>query len=110
MFVFWWTGKGFQTVLVTLAALAASAILFQAIAPELNDQPWPWMAALIASAAINWKFGRRYNAKSRAKVRSAKLTDQIFYRARHKFMSLPMETFSLVLLAGAIWGLVLILN
>lgn len=110
MFVFWWTGKGFQTVLITLVALAVSAILFQAIAPKLNDQPWPWMAALIGAAVANWKFGRQYNAKSRTKIRSTKLKDQLIYRARHKFMSLPMETFSLVMLAGVAAGLALAIN
>ena len=106
IFAFWWTGKGYVTALIVFGALCLSGILFQGLAPQLNDRPWPWMFALLAAAAINWKLGRNYNAKGRAKaLATTTKANQFLYRARHRFMSLPMETFSFVLVAIALVGL-----
>jgi hypothetical protein len=107
IFAFWWTGKGYVTALIAFGALCVSGIAFQGLASELNDGPWPWSLALVVAAAINWNVGRRHNAISRAKALANAKANQFLYRARHKFMSLPMETFSFVLVAAALVGLVL---
>jgi hypothetical protein len=104
IFAFWWTGKGYVTALIAFGTLCLAGVIFQGLAPELNDGPWPWSLALVIAAAINWNVGRRHNAKSRAKALATAKANKFLYRARHKFMSLPMETFSVVLGAAALIG------
>jgi hypothetical protein len=100
IYVAWWTGRGFFTVPIVVASL----IVFQLIraALLLPDGLWVAGAALLGAAAANWQIGRKLNRKSYAKVRGKRLRDRILYRARHKFMSVPMESFSIVLVAGAL--------
>jgi hypothetical protein len=64
---------------------------------DLSNGPWMFGLGLIVAAAVNWRVGRQCNQKSLAKVRSYRLRDRLFYRARNRFMSLPMETFSPIL-------------
>lgn len=100
MFVAWWTGKGYQTIWIVIA----SAILFELARAAFNlpEGVWVFGLALIGAAFANWFIGRRVNRKSLAKVRTRELRQRLLYRARHKFMSLPMETFSILLaIAGA---------
>ena len=56
--------------------------------------------ALIGAAIANWFIGRKLNRQSLAKVRTREIRQRLLYRARHKFMSLPMETFSILLAVG----------
>ena len=98
MFIAWWTGQGYRSILI----VAAAAILLELVraALRLTDGAWVFGLALLCAAAANWKIGRKLNNKSLRKVRSNRIRDRLLYRARHKFMSLPMETFSIGL-AGA---------
>jgi O-antigen ligase len=99
--VAWWTGKGYLTILIVLG----SAIVFELARAALNlpDGVWIFGLALFGAAAANWFLGRKINRKSLSKVRSSRLKERLIYRARHKFMSLPMETFSILLgLAGMV--------
>jgi hypothetical protein len=77
-------------------------ILLELIRAVLNlpEGSWVFGLALLGAAVANWVIGRRFNEKSLAKVRSHRIREKLLYRARHKFMSLPMETFS-VIIAGA---------
>ena len=98
--IVWWTGRGFATLLIVIASMIvvelARAIL------KLPDGLWVFGLALLGAAIANWMIGRRLNERSLAKVRSFRLRERLLYRARHKFMSLPMETFSIILaIAGA---------
>jgi hypothetical protein len=95
VYVAWWTGKGYLTIWVVVA----SAILFELVRMgfRLADGPWVFGLALLGAAAANWMIGRKFNSKSFSKVRSSRLKERLLYRARHKFMSLPMETFSVLL-------------
>jgi hypothetical protein len=104
VFVAWWTGRGYNTILIVVAA----AVLFELLraALHLPEGLWVFGVALIGASAANWVVGRKLNRKSLAKVRSHRLRERLMYRARHKFMSLPMETFSVILALGAVGVLV----
>ena len=56
----------------------------------------------MCAGVANWIIGCRQNAKRTAAVRSIRLRDTLVYRARHKFMSLPIETWSIPLVVGGI--------
>lgn len=105
MYVLWWTGKGFYTPLIVFAALTLAGFTLQASRPLLSDTPWLWGIALLGAGAANWFVGRRENARRLAKVGGTSIRSRLFYRARHKFMSLPFEIWSFPLVVG---GLVLI--
>jgi hypothetical protein len=100
VYVAWWTGRGYLTIWVVVA----SAILFELAraAFGLPDGVWVFGLALLGAAAANWTIGRKFNKKSFAKVRSTRLKERLLYRARHQFMSLPMETFSVLLGAAGL--------
>lgn len=101
MFVFWWSGRGYQTVLIWLVTMIAFGAV-QAIGKALiPDQPWYWGLAFVVSALINWKRGTDLNARSLNKRQPKTTRQRLFYKAGHRFMSMPMETFSIILaLAG----------
>lgn len=103
MFVFWWQGRGFLTLLI----MVASAIVVGMIADATHLPSWTplfWATVLLVAAPINWLIGVRQNAKRRGYAPPATLLRRFFYRAPHKFMSLPMESWSIVMmiLAGAL--------
>ena len=95
VFIAWWTGRGYSTILVVVAALVMFELSRKAL--NLPEGLWVFGAALLGAAAANWVIGRKFNRKSLAKVRSHRVRERLIYRARHKFMSLPMETFSVII-------------
>ena len=99
MYVFWWSGRGYYTVLVVLGVLTVFGLL---VAIGIPDGLWFWAVALLAAAALNWHLGSKINRKKLAALKPRSLRSRLFYRAHHRFMSLPMETFSLVLIAGSV--------
>lgn len=102
MYIVWWCGRGYLTVVIVLGTLAAFGVL-QA-ASGLSDGPWLWGSGLLVAAALNWHFGSKANRKKRA-ASNPTGARRLFYRAGHRFMSLPMETFSLVI---AVAGLIVL--
>lgn len=105
MFVFWWQGRGFLTLLITVA----TAILIGMIADAAHVPSWTplfWAAVLLVAAPVNWLIGARLNAKRRGYAPPDTLLRRFLYRAPHKFMSLPMESWSIVMAIVAA-GLVL---
>jgi len=67
----------------------------------LPDGLWIFGLALIGAAAASWFAGRRLNRQSLKKVRTHRVRERLICRARHKFMSVLMETFSIPMtLAG----------
>lgn len=100
-YVFWWSGRGYITLLILLGTLAVFGLMLQAARPLIPDRPWFWGAGLLVAATLNWHFGSRINSRKRAASRPKNTWDRVFYRAHHRFMSLPMETFSgVIALAG----------
>jgi hypothetical protein len=103
MYVFWWSGRGYYTVIVVLGVLTAFGLL---AAVGIPDGPLFWAVALLAAAALNWHFGSKINRKKLAALKPRSVKSRLFYRAHHRFMSVPMETFSLVLIAGSVGWLI----
>jgi drug/metabolite transporter (DMT)-like permease len=66
--------------------------------PYIPDRPWFWGAAFCAAAAFNWKRGTTLNSRSRSKRKQSPMMQRLFYKAGNRFMSMPMETFSIILL------------
>jgi len=100
MFIFWWQGKGFLTLLI----MVASAILVGMIADAMHWPSWTplfWAAVLLVAAPVNWLIGTRLNARRRGYAPPDKLLRRFLYRAPHKFMSLPMESWSIVMMISA---------
>jgi len=108
VYIFWWSGRGYVTILVILGTLTAFGL---AAAAGVPDRPLLWAIALLVAAALNWHFGSRINRKKLAAAKPRSLRARLFYPARHRLMSLPMETFSIPLVicaAGVLiygWGI-----
>jgi hypothetical protein len=102
MVIFWWTCKGYLTAIIVLAVFTTFGIMVRIGDPFLQDTPAYWGLAGIVSAAADWLVGRRVNAKAIASVRSVRFRHKLIYRARHKFMSLPLELWSVPLMLGGI--------
>lgn len=103
MYIFWWSGRGYLTVFVVLGTLAALGVL-QTVS-GIADGPWLWGSGLLIAAVLNWHIGTKVNRKKLAVSRPSGARSRLLYRARHCFMSLPMETFSLVI---AVIGLIVL--
>lgn len=86
----------------------ASMVAIEAIRAfvGLPDGFWVFGFAMIGAAAANWFVGRKLNRKSFQKVRTLPIRERLIYRARHKFMSVPMESFSLLMAAGGLAALI----
>ncbi len=98
MLVFWWTGRGFLVLLILfvvgmLATMAADIVRLPA---ETS-----WFAAIVflLAAPVNWIVGRHQNELRRKSLGPRSWRGQLIYDARHKFLSLPMESWSVAMLA-----------
>jgi hypothetical protein len=97
MFIAWWTGKGYATIIIVLLTLTAFGIILQAGAPILQDQSWYWGIGFLAAAIINWMAGTRWNKRRIERTAPKSLRERLWYPAMNRFMSMPMETFSVVI-------------
>ncbi len=97
MLVFWWTGKGYLTPVIVVATVIVFVFILRAVTPNYEDDGVFWGLTLAVAGVLNWIAGRKQNARKLAAVRSDKLRDRLIYRARHKFMSLPFEVWSIPL-------------
>jgi len=97
IFAFWWSGRGYLTALIVLGTLSASGIILQASRSVIDDRLWFWGTALVAAAALNWHVGTKVNRRKLSQLAPRGLRERLLYRARNRFMSLPMETFSIVI-------------
>lgn len=103
MLVFWWQNKGYQTLLIVLLALCAFGLMQAAFRAYIPDRPWFWGLAFIVAAAINWRQGTALNERSLKKAKPGSLGRRLHYKASHRFMSMPMETFSVVLAVAGVF-------
>jgi hypothetical protein len=97
IYVAWWTGRGYSTILIVVASIVLLQLLRMVLG--LPNGLWVFDVAMLGAAAANWTIGRKLNRKALLKVRSNRARERLFYRARHKFMSLPMQTFSVMIAA-----------
>ena len=90
--VFWWTGRGFLSLLflVGVFGLFGAIVTFAVGADAFVKWPWLWGVGAILAGIANWLAGARLN---RAPVNPliGAMRDRLSYRARNKFLSLPME-------------------
>ena len=100
VYIAWWSGRGYYT----LPILVVSMIVFELAraALQLPEGFWVFGWALIGAASANWFIGRTLNRQSLKKVRTHRIRERLLYRARHKFMSVPMETFSIVMAVAGV--------
>jgi hypothetical protein len=105
MIIAWWTGKGYLTMVIVLMTMILFGIILQASASFLEDRLWYWGVSFLASAAINWKAGTHWNKRRIDRAKAKNLRERLLYPAINRFMSMPMETFSIVI---ALLGLGLI--
>ena len=96
MIVFWWHGRGYLTIYIWLVTMCAFGLLLAIGKPLVPDKPWYWGLAFVAAAAVNWRKGTVLNARSLAKHKPQTIWKRLTYKSVHRFMSLPMETFSIV--------------
>jgi hypothetical protein len=97
---FWWTGRGFLTLLTVIGVWGVfGAILTFAFGSDVLDRfPWLWGVGLLLAAPANWWAGSRLNKRDlKPFVRNVQW--RYFYNARHRFCGLPMETWSVPALA-----------
>lgn len=102
MLVFWWQGKGYWTLLLLLLVGMAGTLMLQAVGLG-TEGPWFAAAVLAVAAAWNWSVGSRWNASGRRRRPVVGAWQRLTYRtADHRFLSLPMESFSVVMAAGSL--------
>lgn len=98
--VFWWTGRGFLTLLTVIGVWGAfGALVTFAFGSDILDRaPWLWGVGLLLAAPVNWWAGSRLNRRdARPFVKNWKW--RYLYNAPHRFCGLPMETWSVPALA-----------
>ena len=103
MYLFWWTGKGYLALLILFVTLLMFGLALKAGEPFLSDTQSFWGVALLISSIANWFVGRKQNAKKINAIRTNRIRDKFFYRARNKFMSLPFETWSIPMAACGVY-------
>ena len=97
MIVFWWQGRGYQTIWIWMLTMCVFGAVAAIGKPYIPDRPWYWGAGFCVAAIANWKRGTDLNSASLAKRCPSTMLQRLFYKPRHRFMSMPMETFSIVL-------------
>jgi hypothetical protein len=63
--VFWWQGRGYQTILIWLVTMCVFGVIIAASRQIIPDEPWYWGLAFVAAAIVNWRRGSELNARSR---------------------------------------------
>lgn len=95
--VFWWTGRGY---LALLSLIGVYGFFGAAITVGFGNQafeaaPWLWGVGALIAAAVNWIWGSRINRRRWADLPGADWKKRLVYRARNRFMGLPMESWAL---------------
>lgn len=90
--VFWWTNRGFMSLafLIGVFGLFGAVVSFALGDEAFTHWPWLWGVGLVPAGLTNWVGGAKLN---RAPVNPliGSVKDRLTYRARNKFLSLPME-------------------
>ncbi len=102
--VFWWTGKGFLTLLFVIGVFGAFGAIVTFTAGDQTLAKFPWLngVALLIAGIVNWLGGRRLNRRPLSPLRWDP-NNRILYRARHRFLSVSMELWSVpIMLVGLV--------
>lgn len=102
--VFWWTGRGFLSLLflIGVVGLFGACVSFTIGEAAFDTHPWLWGVALLLAGAVNWFAGSWINRKALARPRARGVLGRLVYPARHRFLSLPMEDWSLPAVFGGL--------
>ncbi len=94
--VFWWTGRGFFSLLFLIGVFGVfgAIVSFTVGDVAFSTAPWLWGVGWVLAAIANWVGGSRINRRALNPFRGD-LRYRLFYRARNKFLSLPMEVWSI---------------
>jgi hypothetical protein len=105
--VFWWTERGYLGLLSTIGVVGVfgALVTFAWGDSAFDTFPWLWGVAMLLAAIASWCVGRRINGRPLRPIRGTSFRNRFFYPARNRFVSLPVETWSLPLLAlGLVLG------
>lgn len=107
--VFWWTGRGFLSLLflIGVVGLFGACVTFAIGETAFDANPWLWGVALLLAAAVNWFGGSWINRKALARPRARGILGRLIYRTPNRFLSLPMEDWSI---PTALGGLALVVS
>jgi O-antigen/teichoic acid export membrane protein len=106
--IFWWTGKGYLALLTLIGVYGVfGAILTFAFGDQVLDRfPWLWSIGAALSAIVNWIVGCKVNKRILTPPRPQYIKSRLFYAAPNRFVSLPIETWSVPMLALSIFLLI----
>jgi len=107
--VFWWTGRGYLALLTTIGAIGIfGAVVTLAFGDQAFDRlPWLWTIAFFLAAAATWVVGSRINGRPVEWNRGQRSVRRLIYNAPNRFISLPVETWAVPLIAtGLLVGLI----
>jgi hypothetical protein len=104
MFVVWWTGRGFLSLLFLIGVFGAFGAAVTLSAGDVAFERWPWLwgVGLLLAALANWIGGTRLN-RVPANPFFGSLRDRLTYRPRNRFLSMPMEVWSIPVAAFALF-------
>lgn len=91
----WWTGRGFLSLLTLIGVFGAfgAVVTFTVGDQAFEAYPWLWGLGCLPAAVVNWIVGCRLNRVPLNPLFALK--DRLTYRPRNRFMSFPMELWSL---------------
>ncbi len=96
--VFWWTGRGYLALLSTIGVFGIfGAIITLGFGDETYERlPWLTGLGVILAGIANWCLGRWINKRA---INPLTVKKRELYRGRNRFLSLPMETWAIPLIA-----------
>lgn len=97
-----WTGRGYLTAIILLVVFGGFGILSPFHGHVTESLGLYWGGAALIAAVPNWLVGRRMNVRARAFALATPGARKLFYRARHRFLGVPMELWSVPLVLGGI--------
>ena len=99
MLTYFWREEGYQTIWVWLATFLTFTVLGLLVKPYYPVHLWFWGVAFFVCAWFNWRMGTRMNRRSLEKRNPQTVWRRLFYKSKHRFLMMPMETFSVAYVA-----------
>ena len=99
--VFWWTRSGYLALLTTIGVVGVyGAVLTLAFGEQaLDNIPWIWAIGYWLAAGVTWVVGSRLNGRPWRWKEGQRSRGRFLYDAPNRFVSLPVETWSIPMAA-----------